>query len=78
MSTKWEKSAKAEGLYEGLDRKTGAVKWTATPVDMIFGSLAELRSVSEVYASNDGKKKFVNDFVNAWNKVMMLDRYDIM
>ena len=78
MSTKWEKSAKGEGLYEGLDRKTGAVKWTATPVDMIFGSLAELRSVSEVYASNDGKQKFVNDFVNAWNKVMMLDRYDVM
>ncbi len=78
MSTKWEKSAKAEGLYEGLDRKTGAVKWTATPVDLIFGSLAELRSVSEVYASNDGKQKFVNDFVNAWNKVMMLDRYDVM
>ncbi len=78
MSTKWEKSAKGEGLYEGLDRKTGAVKWTATPVDLIFGSLAELRSVSEVYAANDGKEKFVHDFVNAWNKVMMLDRYDVM
>lgn len=76
-STQWKKSAKTEGLYEGLDRKTGKVKWTATPVDLVFGSHAELRSIAEVYAAIDGKEKFVNDFVNAWNKVMMLDRFDV-
>jgi catalase-peroxidase len=77
MSTKWQKSPKAEGMYEGLDRKSGVVKWTATPVDLIFGSHSELRSIAEVYASEDGKKKFVDDFVVAWNKVMMLDRFDV-
>jgi catalase-peroxidase len=77
MSTKWQKSAKSEGLYEGVDRKTGEIKWTATPVDLIFGSHSELRAISEVYASEDGKKKFITDFVNAWNKVMMLDRFDL-
>ena len=76
MSTKWQKSAKVEGLYEGIDRKSGQVKWTATPVDLIFGSHAELRAIAELYASEDGKTKFVNDFVAAWNKVMMLDRFD--
>ena len=73
MSTKWQKSTKAEGLYEGVDRKSGAAKWTATPVDLIFGSHSELRAVAEVYASDDGKEKFVNDFVTAWNKVMNND-----
>jgi catalase-peroxidase len=77
MSTKWEKSAKAEGLYDGVDRKTGAVKWHATSVDLIFGSQSELRAVAEVYAANDAKEKFVRDFASAWNKVMMLDRFDI-
>ena len=77
MSTQWKKSEKAEGLYEGLDRKTGKVKWTATPVDLVFGSHAELRAVAEVYAANDGREKFVNDFAKAWNKVMMLDRFDV-
>jgi len=77
MGTKWSKSAKGEGLYEGLDRKTGALKWTATPVDLVFGSNAELRAVAEVYASADGKDKFVKDFVNAWTKVMNLDRFDL-
>lgn len=77
MSTRWEKSAKQEGLYEGFDRKSGKAKWTATPVDLIFGSHSELRSVSEVYASKDGKEKFVQDFVKAWTKVMNLDRFDI-
>lgn len=76
MSTKWQKST-TEGIYEGLDRKTGQVKWTATPVDLIFGSHSELRAVAEVYATTEGKQKFVNDFVTAWNKVMMLDRYDV-
>jgi catalase-peroxidase len=77
MSTKWQKSAQSGGMYEGLVRKTGAVKWTATPVDLIFGSNSELRAVAEVYASDDGKDKFVHDFVKAWNKVMMLDRFDL-
>jgi len=77
MGTKWSKSAKADGLYEGHDRKTGAAKWTATPVDLVFGSNAELRAVAEVYASADGRDRFVNDFVNAWTKVMNLDRFDL-
>ncbi|MEO8500071.1 MAG: catalase/peroxidase HPI, partial [Vicinamibacteria bacterium] len=77
MSTRWQKSAGSEGVYEGLDRKTGAVKWTATPVDLIFGSHSELRAVAEVYASADGKQKMASDFVNAWTKVMQLDRFDL-
>jgi len=76
MSTKWNPSTKDEGLYEGVDRKTGAVKWTATPVDLIFGSNSELRTVAEVYAASDGKEKFVQDFAKAWAKVMNLDRFD--
>jgi len=76
MSTKWSKSSKSEGVYEGRDRATGKVKWTATPVDLIFGSNSELRAIAEVYASNDGKEKFVRDFVDAWTKVMTLDRFD--
>jgi catalase-peroxidase len=75
MSTQWRKSAQGEGLYEGVDRKTGAAKWTATPVDLVFGSNAELRAVAEVYASAGGDEKFVRDFVNAWDKVMNLDRF---
>jgi catalase-peroxidase len=75
MSTKWQKSAKTAGVYEGLDRKTGAVKWTATPVDLIFGSHSELRGLAEVYAAEGGNKKFLQDFVVAWNKVMSLDRF---
>ncbi len=77
MSTKWQKSQAFPGLYEGVDRKSGEVKWTATPVDLIFGSHSELRAVAEFYASVDGKMKFAQDFVNAWNKVMMLDRFDL-
>ncbi len=77
MSTKWEKSASSEGVYEGLDRMTGAVKWTATPVDLVFGSHSELRAIAEVYAAEDGKQKMVNDFAHAWNKVMSLDRFDL-
>ncbi|WP_304956742.1 catalase/peroxidase HPI [Zooshikella harenae] len=77
MVTKWTKSSKSEGIYEGKDRKTGKMKWTATPVDLIFGSNSELRAVAEVYAANDGKEKFVNDFVAAWTKVMTLDRFDL-
>ena len=77
MSTKWNKSATAEGIYEGRDRATGKVKWTATPVDLAFGSNSELRAVAEVYAAADGKQKFVQDFVEAWTKVMTLDRFDL-
>jgi catalase-peroxidase len=77
MSTQWSKSAKADGIYEGRDRVTGEVKWTATPVDLIFGSHSELRAVAEVYAANDGEEKFVHDFVDAWTKVMRLDRFDL-
>ncbi|MEN9756990.1 MAG: Catalase [Pseudomonadota bacterium] len=77
MSTKWQKTSYSEAIYEGIDRKTGAIKWTATPVDLIFGSHSELRAIAEIYASADGKQKFVNEFVHAWNKVMMLDRFDL-
>ena len=77
MSTRWSKSSKSDGIYEGHDRASGKLKWTATPVDLIFGSSSELRAVAEVYASNDGKEKFVNDFVAAWTKVMNLDRFDL-
>jgi catalase-peroxidase len=77
MSTKWSKSATSANLYEGRDRQTGKLKWTATPVDLVFGSNSELRAVSEVYASADGKAKFVQAFVKAWNKVMSLDRFDL-
>ncbi len=77
MATKWQKSAKSNGVYEGVDRKTGVLKWTASPVDLIFGSHSELRAIAEVYAAADGKQKFVADFVDAWNKVMMLDRFDL-
>jgi catalase-peroxidase len=77
MSTKWSKSSTTEGIYEGSDRGTGKVKWTATPVDLVFGSNSELRAVAEVYASADGKEKFVRDFVKAWTKVMDLDRFDL-
>ena len=76
MSTKWEKSSKMEGVYEGRDRATGELKWTATSVDLIFGSHSELRAVVEVYAADDAREKFVRDFVDAWTKVMNLDRFD--
>ena len=77
MSTKWQKSSNSDGIYEGHDRKTGDLKWTATPVDLIFGSHSELRAIAEVYASEDGKQKFAKDFVNAWSKVMLLDRFEV-
>jgi catalase-peroxidase len=77
MSTRWTKSAAGEGIYEGVDRATGKVKWTATPVDLAIGSQAELRAIAEVYAESGGDKKFVADFVKAWTKVMNLDRFDL-
>jgi catalase-peroxidase len=77
MSTQWQKSATEPGIYEGRDRKTGELKWTATPVDLVFGSNSELRALAEFYASDDAKEKFLHDFVKAWNKVMMADRFDV-
>ena len=77
MSTKWSKSAKEEGIYEGHHRTSGQLQWTATPVDLAFGSSSELRAISEVYASDDGAESFVHDFVKAWTKVMRLDRFDL-
>jgi catalase-peroxidase len=77
ISTKWEKSSEMEGVYEGRDRATGELKWTATPVDLIFGSHSELRAIAEVYAAEDGREKFVQDFVDAWTKVMTLDRFEV-
>jgi len=74
METKWQK-ASTEGIYEGRDRATDTLKWTATPVDLVFGSNSELRAVAEVYAANDAKDQFVRDFVGAWTKVMSLDRF---
>ncbi len=76
MGTKWKKSDE-KGIYVGLDRESGKKKWTATPVDLVFGSNSELRAIAEVYAANDGQKKFVDDFVKAWTKVMRLDRFDL-
>jgi len=77
MATEWKASSTAEGSFEGLDRTTGELKWTATRVDLIFGSNSQLRALSEVYAASDSKETFVKDFVAAWNKVMNLDRYDL-
>lgn len=77
MSTQWSASTKTEGIYEGRDRATGDLKWTATPVDLAFGSSSELRAVAEVYGANDGAEKFAADFVAAWTKVMSLDRFDL-
>ncbi|MCX7632841.1 MAG: catalase/peroxidase HPI [Turneriella sp.] len=77
MNLRWEKSPSEEGIYNGYDRKTGKLRYTATPVDLVFGSSAELRAVAEVYAADDGRRKFVEDFVKAWTKVMELDRFDL-
>jgi catalase-peroxidase len=77
MGTEWKATSDAKDVFEGRDRKTGAPKWTATRVDLTFGSNSLLRAVSEVYASSDAQVKFVQDFVAAWTKVMNLDRYDL-
>ena len=77
MGTEWKASASAENVYEGRDRATGEVKWTATAVDLVFGSNSQLRAIAEVYAGDDAKEKFVRDFVAAWDKVMNLDRFDL-
>jgi len=75
--TEWKATSESGEAFEGRDRKTGAVKWTGTRVDLIFGSNSELRALAEVYGCKDSKEKFVNDFVAAWNKVMNLDRFDL-
>ncbi|WP_246793131.1 catalase/peroxidase HPI [Burkholderia perseverans] len=77
MGTEWKPVSDANDEYEGRDRETGAVRWTGTRVDLVFGSHAQLRAISEVYASEDSQQKFVRDFVAAWTKVMNLDRYDV-
>jgi catalase-peroxidase len=77
MSTEWKPSGSAENVYEGHDRRTGELKWTATPVDLVFGSNSELRALAEVHACDDAEEKFVHDFVDAWEKVMNLDRFDL-
>ncbi len=77
MGTKWTPTSKAEDLFEGRDRASGELKWTATRVDLVFGSNSQLRALAEVYACDDAQAKFVHDFVAAWGKVMNLDRFDL-
>lgn len=77
MSTQWQKSTTTSGVFEGIDRATGKLKWTATVVDLMFGSNAQLRAIAEVYASSDAQHAFLRDFVKAWDKVMNLDRFDL-
>jgi len=77
LNTKWKETSKEEVLFEGRDRKTDKVKWTGTRADLIFGSNSQLRALAEVYALEDSKPKFLEDFVSAWDKVMSLDRFDI-
>jgi catalase-peroxidase len=77
MSTEWKKSDETDYLYVGYDRKSGARKWTASSVDLVFGSNSQLRALAEVYASDDAGRKFVDDFVAAWVKVMNLDRFEL-
>jgi catalase-peroxidase len=77
MGTEWRPSVSEEHVYEGRDRATGDLKGTATAVDLVFGAHAQLRALSEVYAQEDSKEKFVRDFVAAWDKVMNLDRFDL-
>jgi catalase-peroxidase len=77
MNYEWKAADDSKELFNGVDRKTGQVKYTATRADLIFGSNSELRALAEVYASNDAKEKFVKDFAAAWTKVMNLDRFDL-
>ena len=77
MNTSWKATDESREVFEGRDRKTNQLKWTATRADLIFGSNSELRALAEVYASSDANEKFVKDFVTAWTKVMDLDRFDV-
>jgi catalase-peroxidase len=78
MNTVWKAADESKELFEGHDRKSGKLKWTATRADLIFGSSSELRALAEVYGSSDAGEKFVNDFVSAWVKVMNNDRFDLV
>jgi catalase-peroxidase len=78
VGTAWRPSAADKNVYEGGDRSTGKARWTATAADLVFGAHSQLRALAEVYASDDGKEKFVRDFVAAWTKVMNLDRFDLL
>jgi catalase-peroxidase len=78
MRTEWQPSGSTPQTYEGRDRVTGKVKWSATPVDLVVGAHSQLRAIAEVYASTDGQERFVRDFVAAWDKVMNLDRFDLL
>ena len=78
MSTAWKATAEDDQVFEGRDRTTGELKWTGTRVDLIFGSNSQLRALAEVYACADSQEKFLHDFVAAWNKVMNLDRFDLV
>ena len=78
MSTEWKPSSSRPDVYEGSDRATGEPKWTATAVDLVFGANSQLRAIAEVYASDDAAETFVHDFVAAWDKVMNLDRFDLV
>lgn len=75
MSAEWKKDKDSKGLYEGFDRETGQKKWSATPVDLVFGANSELRAVSQFYAQDDTEEKFAKDFVTAWTKVMNNGRF---
>ncbi|MCE5343979.1 MAG: catalase-peroxidase, partial [Eubacteriales bacterium] len=77
MGTEWRPTADDKDVFEGRDRKTGALKWTATRIDLVFGANSQLRAIAEVYGSNDAQEKFVQDFITAWNKVMDADRFDL-
>ena len=77
MGVQWTASTEFPGVYVATDRKTGDRRWTATPIDLMFGSSSELRSIAEVYGSDDGEATFVSDFAEAWTKVMQADRFDL-
>jgi catalase-peroxidase len=77
MNTTWKEISEDEELFEGKDRKTNKIKWIGTRADLIFGSNSQLRAIAEVYATDDSKDKFLNDFIAAWTKVMNLDRFDL-
>jgi len=77
MSTVWKPTSEKQELFEGRDRASGELKWTATRVDLVFGSNSQLRALAEVYGCEDGQEQFVQDFVAVWNKVMNLDRFDL-
>jgi catalase-peroxidase len=77
MGTTWKATAEDDDVFEGRDRESGALRWTGTRVDLIFGSNSQLRALAEVYGSEDSREKFLHDFVAAWNKVMNLDRFDL-